>query len=211
MASFYDRLIEFLLIFLIVFTPLAYGSVEPGSIAIFEITAAIMALLWFFKMIANGKFEFVRSPFIGLIFLFILYISLQLILPVISPNTVRSIYPWATKTELLKVISYALIFLVTLNTIKTKQQITRLLSVIILVGFFMGIFYLMRYFGVNAPRGFINHNHYSAYLAMIIPVSLSFCFINTSAIARMPALPRTASMERPAKQFQPQFLLFFCA
>ena len=38
----------------------------------------------------------------------------------------------------------------------------------------MGIFYLMRYFGAPAPRGFINPDHFSAYLGMIIPLSLGF-------------------------------------
>jgi len=180
-SKIYDILIESLLVFLLVFTPLAYGAVHPWSIALFEIIAALMAMLWIFKMLSNGRLEFVRNPITPCIFLFIGYVFLQYFLsqyPI--PNTqysIRSIYPWATKTELLKLISCVMIFLVTLNTIKTKRQITRILSVIITVGFSMSIFYLMRYFGAPAPRGFINPDHFSAYLGMIIPLSLGLLIV----------------------------------
>ncbi|MFC1590677.1 O-antigen ligase family protein [Candidatus Omnitrophota bacterium] len=185
----YDKLIEACLIFLIIFTPFAYGAVLPWTIAVFEVTAGFMALLWFFKMLANGKFEFVRAPLTLFIFLFIGYVFLQFLL---SQNTVYGIrntvygiqniipgtlYSWATKTELLKVISYALIFLVTLNTVKTERQIRRVLFTMIFVGFLLSLCYLMRYFGVRAPTGIPNRDHFSAYLGMIIPLALGFLFI----------------------------------
>ncbi|MFH1640901.1 MAG: hypothetical protein ABIA66_02930, partial [Candidatus Omnitrophota bacterium] len=175
----YDILIELLLVLLLVFTPLAYGAVRPPSIALFEIIAALMAMLWIFKMLSIGKSEFISSPLTPFIFIFILYVFLQFFISGhMTPNsqllTPNSIYSWATKTELIKIISYAIIFLVTLNTIKTKRQITRILSVIIIMGFSMSIFYLMRYFGAPAPAGFVNPDHFSAYLGMIIPLSFGF-------------------------------------
>jgi O-antigen ligase len=180
-SKIYDILIESLLVLLLAFTPLAYGAVHPWSIALFEIIAALMAMLWIFKMLPNGRLEFVRNPITPCIFLFIGYVFLQYFLsqyPILNTQySIRSIYPWSTKTELLKIISYAMIFLVTLNTIKTKRQITRILSVIITVGFSMSIFYLIRYFGAPAPRGFINPDHFSAYLGMIIPLSLGFLLV----------------------------------
>ncbi|MFC1576075.1 O-antigen ligase family protein [Candidatus Omnitrophota bacterium] len=177
MTKLYDRLIESCLIFLIIFTPLALGAVHPWSIAVFEIAAAIMFFLWMLKIFKTGKLEFVRNPVTVFIFLFIGYIVMQLFLPRVIDGRLQaavpaSIYLCATKTELLKMISYALIFFVALNTIKTRQQITRIFSVIIIIGFAMSIFFLMRYFGVNAPRGFINPDHFSAYLGMIIPLAI---------------------------------------
>jgi len=191
--TIHDKLIELCLIFLIIFTPLAYGAVHPWSIAVFEVTAALMFLFWVFKILKTGAFEFVRNPLTPFIFLFIFYIFLQLFF---------SIYFWVTKTELLKVISYALIFFVTLNTIKTRQQIIRILSVIMIMGFMTGIFYLMRYFGATAPRGFINPDHFSAYLGMIIPIALGFLFVPASRHSRKDEDPEALSL--------PRFLLFFC-
>jgi len=204
-STTYDWLIESLLAFLLVFTPLAFGAVHPPSIALFEIIAALMAMLWIFKTLSTGKFEFINTPFTYFILTFILYVFFQLFfsrypLPAIRYPLPSSIYSWATKTEFLKLISYALIFLVTLNTIRTKRQITRIFWVIITMGFSMSIFYLMRYFGAPAPRGFINPDHFSAYLGMIIPLSLGFLIC---VIARSPAIGGTT------KQSHPRILLFF--
>ncbi len=181
-GAIYNKLIELCLFFLIIFTPFAYGAVQPWSIAVFEVTAALMAFIWLLKMLKNGKFEFIRTPINGFIFLFIFYIFLQFFFSLYMTYDIRytipsSIYSWSTKTDLLKIISYSIIFLVTLNTIKTRQQITRILSVIVVMGFIMSIFYLMRYFGANAPRGIINSDHFSGYLGMIIPLALGLLFI----------------------------------
>ncbi len=201
-ATIYDRLIEFCIISLIIFTPLTYGAVLPGSFAAFEVISALMLLFWIFKMLSNDKFEFTRNPLTPFIFLFIFYIALQFFLSFVTLSgsdvwSPGSVYPWATKTELLKLVAYAIIFLVTLNTIKTRQQINRMLSIIIAVGFLMGIFFIIRYLGVEAPQGFINRNHYSAYLGMIIPLAFGFLFVTSIAADRY-------------TQTAKRVLLFFC-
>ncbi|MFH1776619.1 MAG: O-antigen ligase family protein [Candidatus Omnitrophota bacterium] len=173
----YDKLIELGLIGLIIFCPLAYGAIVPWAIAGFEIIAGLITLSWIFKMIRKGTLKFAYNPLVFFMLLFILYGFLQLNF---SPHNLGTVYPWATKTELLKIIAYGLIFFVTINTVKTKSQITRILSVIIGMGFFMSIFFLMRYLGVSAPRGFINPDHFCAYLAMIIPLSLGFLFTSNT-------------------------------
>ncbi len=198
------RLIEYCLIFLLIFTPFAYGAVEPWSVAVFEVVSVLMLLLWVFKMIANGRFEIDRNPVISFAILFIVYVSMQLIFSFIPhPSSLillpGSVYPWATRTELLKIISYAVIFLVAVHTIKTRQQINRILSIIIAVGFLMAIFFLMRYFGAEAPRGIINPDHYAGYLGMIIPLAFGFLLIRHQGY-----VPLDMAYAR-------QFLFFFCA
>jgi O-antigen ligase len=203
-----DFLIETCLIFLIVFTPLAYGAVEPWGIVIFELTAAFMALVWILKTLVNGKIEYIKNPINPLILLFIFYISLQLFFSLNTQYSIlntlpHSIYLWATKTELLKIISYGLIFFVTLNTVRTKKQIIRILSITIAMGFIMSVFYLMRYFGVKAPRCLINRDHFSAYLAMIIPIALGFLFVSSKT--------DTFSLDANEQRLtsEQRFLLFF--
>lgn len=179
-----DILIELCLLFLIIFTPLAYGAVQPWAIAVFELTAAFMALIWILKMLSKAEFDYIKNPLNPLILFFIFYISLQLSflyypLPLIPYPLPRSIYPWATKTELIKIISYALIFFVTQNTVKSRAQITRIISFIMAVGFILSVFYLARYLGVKSPRGLINRDHLSAYLAMVICLALGFLFVHS--------------------------------
>jgi len=182
-----DILIESLLVFILAFTPLAFGAVHPWPIAIFEVAAALMGLFWVLKMLSRSKPEFIGFPILALFLILIGCAVLQLFFSHYPLSTIRytlpiSIYSWSTKTELLKLISYVMIFLVTLNTIRTKRQITRILSVIITMGFFMSIFYLMRYFGAPVPRGFINSDHFSAYLGMVIPLSLGLLLVGNASV-----------------------------
>ncbi len=186
--------IEASLIFIIIFTPLAYGAVEPWSIAVFEVTAGILAVFFILKTFKSGKFEYIKNPLNPFIIAFLAYVFLQFLLPAPSTRSIftgSSIYKHATKTEFLKIISYSLVFFVTLNTIKTRRRITRILSVIIAVGFLVSVFHLMRYFGVEAPRSLINRNHFSAYLAMIIPLSLGLLFTPRNAIGSKLQAPRS--------------------
>lgn len=178
--TIFDRLNEFLLVFLLIFTPLAYGGVQPGSIALVELTAALMMFFWVLKMLWRPNAGFMISPVLAPVVVLIVFASVQFFYS-------GSIYPWATKTEILKLIAYALIFFVALNTLKTRSQIQRVEILLITVGFFMSIFYLMRYFNVPAPHGFINPDHFSAYLGMIIPLSLGFFLVPSENTRLHPA------------------------
>ena len=109
----YENIIEVCLVFLIIFTPLAYGAVEYWSIAVFEATAAVMAFIWILKMVKNGEFIFVKSPLTVIIFVFIAYICIRL-LPYGNMQK-SSLYIWATKTELLKILAYSMIYFVAIN------------------------------------------------------------------------------------------------
>ncbi|MBI4640377.1 MAG: O-antigen ligase family protein [Candidatus Tectomicrobia bacterium] len=53
-SRFFDILIELGLIFLIIFAPLAFGSVHPWAYTIMELTAFTLVLLWFFKTRSNA-------------------------------------------------------------------------------------------------------------------------------------------------------------
>ncbi len=180
----FDRLNELLLVFLLIFTPLAYGGVLPGSIALVELTAVLMTFFWILKMLWRPQAGVMISSVLAPVLVLIAFASFQFFAS-------KSIYLWATKTEILKLIAYALIFLVALNTLRSRAQIQRLEIVIITIGFFMSIFYLMRYFGAPAPRGFINRDHFSAYLDMIIPLSLGFFLIPSARESRSGAKRKT--------------------
>jgi len=176
----YNIIIESCLIFLIIFTPLAHGAVEPWSIAVFEITAVLMASVWILSMVNKGEIRIVKIPALTImISLFLFYVVLQTVLPYGFP--LSSIYKHATRTELYKLISYALIFMVAVHTITTKEKINRIISAIVGVAFVMSIFFLVRYLGATAPRGIINLDHFAGYLAMVIPVSIGFFLLKIFA------------------------------
>ncbi|MFH1799227.1 MAG: O-antigen ligase family protein [Candidatus Omnitrophota bacterium] len=199
--TLFDRLNELLLVFLLIFTPLAYGGVQPLSVALVELTAALMALFWVLKMLFRPGAGFIVSPVLAPVLAVIAFASFQFF-------DSKSIYPWATKTEVLKLIAYVLIFLVTLNTVRTRAGVQRLEIIMITIGFFMSIFYLMRYFGAPAPRGFINPDHFSAYLDMIIPLSLGF-FLVPSKDPRSRSAQESGSGVKKGKDDLWPLLIFF--
>lgn len=124
-----------LLILLLIFLPLALGAVHTWSITIF----ALLSVALFNLTVFQPKFSFktiLRIPVIMISVFFLVYIIFQLIplspsvLKAISPNTHKfyldysltypwanslrsiSIYPWLTISELIKLFSCGLIFVV---------------------------------------------------------------------------------------------------
>jgi O-Antigen ligase len=141
------RLIDALLILLLIFLPLALGAVHPWSITLFAIISVILFNLILFQPGFSFKKLF-RIPVVIFSAIFLGYLFLQLIpllpniLKAASPNTYKlycdysltypwinnwrplSIYPWLSISELIKLISYGLIFLVILcrSSIQNNTQ-----------------------------------------------------------------------------------------
>lgn len=157
----FDRVIEYLLMALLAFSPLAIGGVQAWSELVVIIIAALMSLCLAAKLISRTDVRFIWSwtylPILG----FLLLTIFQLIpLPVsilhlISPSTVElkqsllahvpnmagtvrsmtlTLYPEATWQNFRMLLAVSAIFVVTLNTIRQQQQIERLLLVIALIG-----------------------------------------------------------------------------
>lgn len=139
--------VDALLIALLIFLPLALGAVHAWSITLFAITAVILFNLCVFNHDFNLKKLF-RFPFVTASLIFLFYLIFQLIplppgiLKALSPNTYQfyvdysltypwinnwrplSIYSWLSISELIKLISYGLIFLVILYraSLQSKTQ-----------------------------------------------------------------------------------------
>ncbi len=95
MQKLYNTIIQSGLIFLLIFTPLAFGTVQGWSITIMEIVTLLMATAWFLKMIHQGELKFTRTPLNIPLLLFALFILFQLlplspgVLNYLSPNTYK--------------------------------------------------------------------------------------------------------------------------
>jgi len=131
------KLIDILLILLLAFLPLALGAMHIWSITLFAIAAVLLFNLAVFQPDFSFKKLF-RFPVVIVSAVFLAYLIFQLIpipqpmLKAISLNTYEfykefsltyaatgawrplSIYPWLTISELIKLVSYGLIFVVIL-------------------------------------------------------------------------------------------------
>src|SRR5438309_784038 len=79
MTPICDLTIQGGLLCLIIFTPLAFGSVYPWGIALMEGMVLCMALAWVFKLLHTGRLQVVRTPLNLPILLFLGLIGLQLL------------------------------------------------------------------------------------------------------------------------------------
>jgi O-antigen ligase len=88
-----EKSIKGLLIFLIFFTPLAFGAVETWSWSIMEFVALLILILWLAGIALRGKIPSLKTPLHIAIILFLSFALFQLVplpakaLKIISPNT----------------------------------------------------------------------------------------------------------------------------
>lgn len=168
-----DRLIGVGLSVLIVFTPLAFGTVEPWSIAIAEAGIYAIALLWGLAMVSAGEIRIERTVF-NLCWLLVLLIALLQVIPLplqlirmISPKTAAlyqhvefdgrltdswhtlSLVPHATRQAFVRLLALALLFWVTMNHLQTRRQIDRMIRVVMMTGFGLAFFGIIQHVSGN--------------------------------------------------------------
>jgi hypothetical protein len=216
-VSISDTVIQAGVYFLIVATPLAFGTVEPWSIAIAEVVIFAIALAWGLKMVTLGEIRIERTP-LNLCWLLVLGLGVLQILPlplqvigILSPKAYTlyremsfdagltaswrtlSLYPYATRLELVRLLSLALLFWVVANHFRTREQVDRLVRVIMAMGFLLAIFGIVQYFTWNGklywvreltqggnPFGpYVNRNHFAGYMEMVVPLTLGYVVSST--------------------------------
>jgi O-antigen ligase len=243
-----DKIIELGLVFLIFFTPLAFGSVYIWAYSIMELAVFSMLIVLIMKrgLIQGKKISF---PLVVPIVVFLSFVLFQLTpLPpsatkLISPQTheiysrtldgypekmieqrgkrqtvegtppivqrleVRgitlegkkpegifenwrtlSLDPHATRTELLKILSYLGIFLLIINYVESKRRLIRMSTIIVFSGILVALLGIVQKLG-EAPKiywfweplfkkdatffgPFVNPNHFAGYIEMVIPLSM---------------------------------------
>lgn len=176
-SRFYDRAIEFLLIALLIFSPLVFGTVRVWSISVMHLTTIIMLALWFLKMNAQGRFRLVRTP---------------LDLPILAfgaiavVSTVTSVYFNESKTELFKILNYIVLYYIVVNNIKDFKRIKRIITILVVIGCALAVYGLYNYlngiemiYGIekkayvgNLTATYVNSNSMSAYLELTIPLAI---------------------------------------
>ena len=162
-TSFLDSIIEKGILFLLIFTPLAFGAVQDWAAAVMELVAFLVLAAWLLKAGVRGQGETVQDTRLLTLFgIIVLVILLQLIpLPQEllrkltpstadiysdfshdSPGTWRSIslYPWATQQYLLKLLAYVAVFFVIINHYRDRERVERLVRSILFLAFSLVVF-----------------------------------------------------------------------
>ncbi len=98
------------LIFLLIAAPLAYATAHNFTVFVFAILCAVN----FYLTVIAPNAKIPRNPFILLGLVFIAVACLQLACGI-------SVYPWGTAFDLIKFISYALVFLAVITRLSAAQ------------------------------------------------------------------------------------------
>ncbi len=211
-----DRVVEVGLYGLVILTPLAFGTVETWSVALAEIGIYAIALAWGLAMMSAGEIRIERTA-LSLCWLLVLTFGLWQVIPlpfqvirIISPKAAAlyqqmefdshlaaswytlSLVPYATRQALVRLLALALLFWVTVNHLQTRDQVDRIVRVVMTTGFGLAVFGIIQHFAGNgklywvrelAHGGslfgpYVNRNHFAGYMEMVIPLTIGYIVAN---------------------------------
>jgi O-antigen ligase len=194
-----SRFVVVMLCVALVLSTLAYGTVHYWSLAIFEMGACVLVILWAVDAWRSRTLRISRSllqwPLIG----FALLGLLQL-LPLrsyavgegalsSSPVSSLSIDPYSTRLALVQIVALLIYFAAALAYIDSPKRLRLIVRTVTIFGFMLAIFGLIQSFTSpnkiywlkelpqSTPFGpFYNRHHFACYmeLALALPLGLLF-------------------------------------
>jgi len=197
-----NKVAYFLIVFTVIFTALAYGTVHQPVIALFYVLVTAMVILWVVDCFFSGTVRF--SP--SLLQLPIYSIAIYGVIQIISfsryneagvdaiPRTL-SVDTYATASNALHFLALALFFSIALVVLDRTSRIKRVVTVLMIFGFIFAFFAILQ--GVLSPTkiygiyerplaqpygSFVNRHNFAAYMEMMLALPLALIF--TGAIKR---------------------------
>ena len=177
------------LVVLLMSGPLAFGAVEPWSVALLEVTSALLFGLWIFRQWRGRK---LILPAIRLVWPQLAFVALILFQLGFSTTA----YWYATYSGLVLVIVYFFISILASHSFRTERRLSQAAIVFSTYGFLVAVFGIIQSVTSNGkiywlrtleeasvPFGpYVNHNHYAGLMEMLAPIPM--------AVAFTPAFPR---------------------
>lgn len=180
----------------VVFTALAFGTVEPWAVFVFESLIVLLLLLWLIKVIADKRLK-LEVPRVALPIAALAVVGLVQSIA-FSDSTGR----WLslskdvgdTRAAVTVLIFLLISFLIAANFFSTRVRLSSLAHFLVIYGLAMalfgivqhlswsGRFYWLRPTEVTTPFGpFANHNHFAGYMELLLPIPIAL--IITRAVA----------------------------
>jgi len=160
---------------ILILTPLARGTVQTWSITPVLLVVAILVFLWLWRVNNRLKAEEQRLKTTSLDKPILAFFVLAVI------SFVFSIYKYASFYALLRLLSYIGIYYLIVNNYSRRLR-KNLIGLVICIGAALSIYGLLQYFNI-LPHAwwshrrflsatYVNHNHFSGYLELVIPVTI---------------------------------------
>ena len=201
LSAFCDKVIEAgwlmaLVIAPLFFNPYSYRSFEPDKIALLRSIALVMILAWAIKILETGRelWNLRKTKLTPDLWIFRtpLAIPALLLVGVYILTTITSIAPrislWGSYHRLqgtYTTLSYIVIFFLTLQGLHTREQVDRLITVILVTSLPVSLYGIMQHYGLDpitwkaseevtfrAISTMGNPIFVAAYLIMVIPLTM---------------------------------------
>lgn len=200
----FSTLLEAVLYILMVFTPLAFGSVHPWAYRLIVFFAFALLAFWFLQASKDGRFTYTKTPLIYLLPLASVFFVFQILpLPVflvdfLSPGRqalrvaaglstgydTLAVYPWAARNQALYLISILAIFFLVINHVRTREQANRIICVALGTGAFLAFLAIAQkaVLGRTSFLPFINKNHFAGYMEVLALMAASMLSFKLASI-----------------------------
>lgn len=157
----------------------AFGGVEVWSESFLEIGAAALLVLWAFLVWRDSGLEVhwhaLNVPFLGLIAI----ATLQLLLH-------GTAYAFATRTELLKLLAYFVVFFLVTQAFRRRSELAGLAWFLMCLAFCVALLGIVQHFtsagtiywfkdlnqGGDPFGPYVNRNHFAGFIELTVPVGL---------------------------------------
>jgi O-antigen ligase len=171
-----NRIIETSLIALLIFTPLARGTVQVWAISVAHFITLIMLTAFVLRIVFNPQSRWVKTPLdLPLIALFVLAVI----------SCFYSIELHSSLIALMKLANYIVVYFIIVNSINQRDQMRRVAYTITIVGVFLALFGMIKYLGGVSPpwwdydvkyKGMVAtfgcKNHLAGYMEMAVPMTI---------------------------------------
>jgi O-antigen ligase len=165
---------------LLAFSVLSFGAVEVWSQSLLEISAALLFVSWAFLAYRNPdtkiRWSPLNWPLLGFLGIGLLQLAFR-----------GTAYPFLTRTELLKLAAYLLIFFLAAQAFRTRAELSQLAWFVVALCFAVSLLGIIQYFTSEnelywihdlkiqgEPFGpFVNRNHFAGFLELTLPVGLA--------------------------------------
>ena len=196
-----NKLAFFLIVVVVVFTTMAYGTVHQPVLAVFYLLVALTTIFWAIDGFLSGAVRYNAEPIQLTLLAVAIYGFIQVIpfgtfgeiAGVASIPRTISLDPFATQTSAIHYFALFLLFAVLLVLLDSAARIRRLAVIITVFGFAYAFFAILQsvlsplkiygLYEATAPFGsFVNRHNFAAYMEMALAIPLGLIF--TGAISK---------------------------
>jgi len=169
---------------LLIFTPLARGSVQGWAISTIHLVTLIALTSFLVEKSLSRNWQWIKTPLD-------MPILILIILSILS--TVFSVHRYTSIWSIILLINYVTIYYLIIHTFRTRSQFRQVIYIIIGVGAFLSIFGLIKLIGANPfswweytdirqsqfrlASTFGNPDHLAGYMEMALPLLLGILLL----------------------------------